>query len=59
MELIVKGTRAVCPICSGMVHELIINTLYRCYDCRMLYQVKGRGYAEDSLEVETTIGGFG
>jgi uncharacterized Zn finger protein len=59
MELIIKDKKAQCPICSGIVHELIINTLYRCYDCRMLYQVKNRGYAEGSLEVETVMEGLG
>jgi ribosomal protein L37AE/L43A len=52
MELIIKNAKSVCPICSGVVHELIINTLYRCYDCRMLFQVTGAGYAESALKVK-------
>jgi uncharacterized Zn finger protein len=55
MELIIKDARSVCPICSGVVHELIINTLYRCYDCQMLYQVVGEGYTESALKVKMEI----
>jgi hypothetical protein len=52
VELIVKDKKAVCQICSGVVHELIINTLYRCYDCKMLYKVTDAGYTEAALKVK-------
>jgi uncharacterized protein (DUF983 family) len=55
MELIVKGKRAECPICHGVVYELFENTLYRCHDCRILYKVTDKGYAESALTVKVGI----
>jgi hypothetical protein len=55
MEIHIKHTKAVCPICSGLVTELMLNKLYRCMDCKTLLEVVGNGYAEDALEVETRI----
>lgn len=53
MELIINGSRAICPICSGLVHGLVPGVLYRCLDCRILYQVTGDAYAETALKVKT------
>lgn len=56
MELILSGSRSICPICKGLVHELIDSMLYRCYDCKTLYEVTEKGYAEKALNVKIVDG---
>lgn len=49
MELIVKKSQAVCPICSGLVIRMSQGDYYRCIDCRSIYKGQEAGYVEGGI----------
>lgn len=57
-EVIIRDSRGSCPKCSGMLGAVIGNSIYKCIDCKTVFEAVEKGYAEHGVIVrEKGIGG--
>lgn len=48
-EVIIRDSRASCPKCSGMLGTVIGNSIYKCIDCKTVFEAVEKGYAEHGV----------
>lgn len=48
-EVIIRDSRGSCPKCSGMLGTVIGNSIYKCIDCKTVFEAVEKGYAEHGV----------
>lgn len=58
-EVIIRDSRGSCPKCSGMFATMAGNSVYRCIDCKTVFEAVKKGYAEHGVVVREKVHGSG
>lgn len=48
-EVMIRDSRGSCPKCSGMLGTVISNSIYKCIDCKTVFEVVEKGYTEHGV----------
>jgi len=54
-EVIIRDSRGSCPKCSGMLSTVIGNSVYKCIDCKTVFEAVEKGYAEHGVVLREKV----
>lgn len=52
-EVTIRDSRGICPYCSGLLTVITHGISYRCIDCGTIFTAIDKGYAENSIVMES------
>lgn len=54
-EVIIRDSRGSCPKCSGMLATVVGNSVYKCIDCKAVFEAVEKGYTEHGVVVREKV----